>query len=73
MHDSSDDAIIVRAVIDLGHNLGLHTVAEGIEDLDTCEHLTELGCDSAQGYFLAGPMPAAEFDSWLRLRTASSR
>jgi EAL domain-containing protein (putative c-di-GMP-specific phosphodiesterase class I) len=66
MHDDLNDAIIVRSVIDLGHNLGLQTVAEGIEDLETWEQLTNLGCDSAQGYFLARPMPAAQFAEWLR-------
>jgi diguanylate cyclase (GGDEF)-like protein len=66
MHDDPNDAIIVRSVIDLGHNLGLRTVAEGIEDLDTWEQLTNLGCDSAQGYFLAKPMPASHFGAWLR-------
>jgi EAL domain-containing protein (putative c-di-GMP-specific phosphodiesterase class I) len=66
MHDDPNDAIIVRSVIDLGHNLGLETVAEGIEDLDTWEQLTNLGCDSAQGFFLARPMPAAAFASWLQ-------
>jgi EAL domain-containing protein (putative c-di-GMP-specific phosphodiesterase class I) len=66
MHDDPNDAIIVRSVIDLGHNLGLQTVAEGIEDRDTWEQLTNLGCDSAQGYFLARPMPAAVFGAWLR-------
>jgi diguanylate cyclase (GGDEF)-like protein len=66
MHDDPNDAIIVRSVIDLGHNLGLETVAEGIEDHDTWEQLIGLGCDSAQGYFLARPMPAADFVTWLR-------
>ncbi|MDQ1402814.1 MAG: hypothetical protein QOG03_1130 [Actinomycetota bacterium] len=66
MHDDPNDAIIVRSVIDLGHNLGLRTVAEGVEDLDTWEQLTTLGCDSAQGYYLAKPMPAASFSAWLR-------
>ena len=66
MHDDPNDAIIVRSVIDLGHNLGLQTVAEGIEDLDTWEQLTNLGCDSAQGYFLARPMPAEQLGAWLR-------
>jgi diguanylate cyclase (GGDEF)-like protein len=68
MHDDPNDAIIVRSVIDLGHNLGLETVAEGIEDLETWQQLTALGCDSAQGYFLARPMPPAEFGVWLRER-----
>ena len=65
MHEDANDAIIVRSVIDLGHNLGLQTVAEGIEDLDTWKQLISLGCDSAQGYFLARPMPAERFCAWL--------
>ena len=66
MHDDPNDAIIVRSVIDLGHNLGLQTVAEGIEDLDTWQQLSNLGCDSAQGFFLAKPMAAAQLETWLR-------
>ncbi len=50
-----DDAVIVRSVVDLARNLGLQTVAEGVEDADTWDQLTALGCDSAQGYFLARP------------------
>jgi diguanylate cyclase (GGDEF)-like protein len=65
MTEDPDDAVIVRSVIDLGHNLGLKTVAEGIEDLETWRQVTELGCDSAQGYFLARPMPASDFEVWL--------
>ena len=56
MGDDSDDEVIVRAVVDLARNLGLRTIAEGVEDLATWEQLAELGCDSAQGYFLARPM-----------------
>jgi EAL domain-containing protein (putative c-di-GMP-specific phosphodiesterase class I) len=73
MHEDPNDAIIVRSVIDLGHNLGLETVAEGIEDLETWQQLTALGCDSAQGYFLARPMPPAEFGLWLRERETGNR
>jgi diguanylate cyclase (GGDEF)-like protein len=68
MHNDPNDAIIVKSVIDLGHNLGLQTVAEGIEDLETWDQLTDLGCDSAQGYFLAKPMPAVDLDAWLQTR-----
>jgi diguanylate cyclase (GGDEF)-like protein len=60
-----DDAVIVRSVVDLARNLGLQTVAEGVEDEATWEQLTALGCDSAQGYFLARPMPVDAFDTWL--------
>ena len=65
MRDDANDAIIVRSVIDLGHNLGLDTVAEGIEDRETWDQLSELGCDGAQGYFLARPMPAVALTAWL--------
>ena len=54
------------SVIELGHNLGLHTVAEGIEDGETWEQL-RLGCDSGQGYFLARPMPA-DLEAWFQQR-----
>ncbi len=65
MHDDANDAIIVRSVVDLGHNLGLQTVAEGVEDAETWEQLAQLGCDSAQGYFLARPMPPEALPAWL--------
>jgi diguanylate cyclase (GGDEF)-like protein len=65
MNDEHNDLTIVRSVIDLAHNLGLETVAEGIEDRITLERLAELGCDVAQGYYLAGPMNADAFDSWI--------
>ena len=67
MHRDSNDANIVKSVIDLGHNLGLQTVAVGIEDLGTWQQLTDLGCDSAQGFFLAKPMPAADLETWFEL------
>ena len=65
MHDDLNDAIIVRSVVDLGHNLGLQTVAEGVEDHETWDQLTQLGCDDAQGYFLAKPMAPSDLISWL--------
>ncbi|QGG95927.1 putative bifunctional diguanylate cyclase/phosphodiesterase [Actinomarinicola tropica] len=54
------DDTIVRSVIDLGHNLGLAVVAEGVEDWETLERLVELGCDRAQGFLLSQPLPADE-------------
>ena len=65
MVTAADDAVIVRAVVNLANNLGLQTIAEGVEDLDTWNRLSELGCDSAQGYFLARPMPGDLFGAWL--------
>jgi EAL domain-containing protein (putative c-di-GMP-specific phosphodiesterase class I) len=66
MHQDVNDAIIVRSVVDLGHNLGLQIVAEGVEDDHTWDQLAQLGCDDAQGYFLARPMPPAALVPWLQ-------
>jgi diguanylate cyclase len=65
MATSTSDAVIVRSTIDLGHNLGLHVVAEGVENQATWEELAALGCDTAQGYHLGRPMPADELEQWL--------
>jgi diguanylate cyclase (GGDEF)-like protein/PAS domain S-box-containing protein len=66
MTTDESDATIVRSTIELGHNLGLQVVAEGIEDQATWDMLKVLGCDFAQGYFLSRPLPSAEFISWLQ-------
>ena len=58
-------AAIVKATVELAHALGLKVVAEGIEDEPTWNALLALGCDSAQGYFIAKPMAASELDAWL--------
>jgi diguanylate cyclase (GGDEF)-like protein len=60
---------IVRATVALAHTLGLRVVAEGIEDAQSWRMLETLGCDVAQGYLLARPMPADELTTWLRGRT----
>jgi EAL domain-containing protein (putative c-di-GMP-specific phosphodiesterase class I) len=52
------DLELVRATIQLGHDMRLRVVAEGIEDVDTLDLLSSLGCDRAQGYFISRPMPA---------------
>jgi EAL domain-containing protein (putative c-di-GMP-specific phosphodiesterase class I) len=52
------DAAIVRSTIGLGHDLGLSVVAEGVENQETLDLLTALGCDVAQGLHLAAPSPA---------------
>jgi diguanylate cyclase (GGDEF)-like protein len=64
------DLAIVRSTIDLAANLGLTVVAEGVEDGDALEQLTRLGCDEAQGYFIARPAPAAEVAAWLAEQAA---
>jgi diguanylate cyclase (GGDEF)-like protein len=60
MTEDANDAMIVRATVDLGRNLGLQVVAEGVEDRMTAERLVELDCDLAQGYCFSRPLPAAE-------------
>jgi diguanylate cyclase (GGDEF)-like protein/PAS domain S-box-containing protein len=57
---SPDDVIIVRSTIELGHQLGLRVVAEGVEDELTAGLLVEYRCDFAQGYFFSRPVPADE-------------
>jgi EAL domain-containing protein (putative c-di-GMP-specific phosphodiesterase class I) len=58
-------AAIVRSIIDLGHNLGLRVVAEGIESAAVLHALDELGCDDAQGFFLARPMLVSDLARFL--------
>ena len=65
MANSNDDQVIVRTTLTMGHNLSLDVVAEGIEDASTLEKLKEMGCDLAQGYHIARPMPADDFFTWL--------
>jgi EAL domain-containing protein (putative c-di-GMP-specific phosphodiesterase class I) len=65
MATSDADAAIVRTVIDLAHNLGKQVCAEGVEDEATWTRLCEMGCDLAQGYWIARPLPAAELKQWL--------
>jgi EAL domain-containing protein (putative c-di-GMP-specific phosphodiesterase class I) len=61
---SRDSALIVRSTIELGHNLGLKVVAEGVDTQATWDRLVAFGCDVAQGYLINMPMPAAEFQEW---------
>jgi diguanylate cyclase (GGDEF)-like protein/PAS domain S-box-containing protein len=72
MATSEEDAVIVRSTIDLGRNLGLGVVAEGVEDPEVLQRLCELGCDVAQGYLMSRPIPADELTAWLREFTAQS-
>ncbi|MCW2571338.1 MAG: hypothetical protein JWO88_1396 [Frankiales bacterium] len=67
-----DDGILVRSVVDLGHNLGLTVVAEGVEDQETLDALTAVGCDVAQGFYLGRPMSSHAFDVWRAARLAGT-
>jgi diguanylate cyclase (GGDEF)-like protein/PAS domain S-box-containing protein len=65
MSARDEDEIIVRAMIELAHSLGLSVVAEGVEKRAVIERLAELGCDVAQGYYLCRPVPSEELAIWL--------
>ena len=63
------DLAIVRAIIDLGHSLGLTVVAEGVEEEAGRDALRSMRCDAMQGFLLARPLPLDRFESWLASRT----
>jgi diguanylate cyclase (GGDEF)-like protein len=65
MSADENDAVIVRSIIDLGRNLGLRVVAEGVENDELMERLGALGCDVAQGYGLSRPLSAPMLADWL--------
>ncbi len=71
--DDREDAVIVHSVIELGHNLGMEVVAEGVEDRASLEYLRSLGCDAVQGFYLSPPLPAQELLRWLRRRPQMQR
>lgn len=62
---TTDDAMIVKSTIDLGHNMGMQIVAEGVEDLSILALLRQMGCDLAQGYCISKPIPPDQFEKWL--------
>jgi diguanylate cyclase (GGDEF)-like protein len=68
----SDDRAIVRSIIDLGHDLGLRVVAEGVEDEETRCLLGKAGCDVVQGWLIARPMPSDQLPVWLADRSGSA-
>jgi diguanylate cyclase (GGDEF)-like protein len=65
MDNDADDDKIVRSTIDLGHIMDLEVIAEGVETATSLQRLREYGCNFAQGYFVARPMPVDRFENWL--------
>jgi diguanylate cyclase (GGDEF)-like protein len=65
------DEVIVRSTVDLGHNLDLLVVAEGVESLAVLERLRDIGCDVAQGYYVSQPLGADELLEWLHKAAAA--
>lgn len=72
MLQDESDLIIVRSTINLGHDLGLEVIAEGVEDKPTLERLAVFGCDLAQGYYFSRPLPPDAFADWLSQFAADS-
>ncbi|HEY9199078.1 MAG TPA: EAL domain-containing protein [Gammaproteobacteria bacterium] len=66
MAEDENNAVIVRSIIDLAHNVGHEVTAEGVQDRDALQLLEMLGCDTAQGYYLSRPRSAEDLEIWLR-------
>jgi EAL domain-containing protein (putative c-di-GMP-specific phosphodiesterase class I) len=62
---SNDSALIVKSIIDLAHGLGLTVTAEGVETAEQLKLLRELGCDVAQGFFVARPLEPNALKGWI--------
>ncbi len=71
MAENGLDRAIVQAIIDMARGLNLRTIAEGVEDAPLASQLSAMGCDEAQGYLWAKPLPAHELERWLRHRDAA--
>jgi EAL domain-containing protein (putative c-di-GMP-specific phosphodiesterase class I) len=69
---AASDAAIVKTIITLAHNLGLQTIAEGVETAEQSAVLSELGCDEMQGYLFSKPLSTAALESFLSARRTSS-
>lgn len=67
---SRESRLVIKAIIDLAHSLGMLVIAEGIEDATTLQFLQQLGCDKAQGYFIGKPLHDHEIADWLVARAA---
>jgi EAL domain-containing protein (putative c-di-GMP-specific phosphodiesterase class I) len=65
MSEEAGDAVIVKATIELGHNMGLKVVAEGVETATARATLEATGCDILRGYLISKPLPAAAFAEWV--------
>jgi EAL domain-containing protein (putative c-di-GMP-specific phosphodiesterase class I) len=72
MTSDARDTAIVRATLDLAHNLGLKVVAEGVEDQRTHDFVANIGCDAVQGYFIGRPMGAGDLATWFEQQRATA-
>jgi EAL domain-containing protein (putative c-di-GMP-specific phosphodiesterase class I)/FixJ family two-component response regulator len=65
---NKESLTVIKSIVELGHSLGLLVTAEGVDDLSTLDYLNTLGCDLAQGYFIARPMPGEAARNWVEQR-----
>ncbi|MCG8312048.1 MAG: EAL domain-containing protein, partial [Pseudomonadales bacterium] len=65
MDSNGEDATIVNTTINMCHSLNYKVVAEGVENVNSCAMLKQMGCDSIQGYYISRPISAKKFDEWL--------
>ncbi len=61
---NQNDRVIVSSTIELAHNMGLHVVAEGVENIKVWKSLQSMGCDYGQGYYMSRPIPVSDFEAW---------
>lgn len=66
LENNKSNSVIVHATIELGHNLGLEVVGEGVENAEVLAILKRLNCDAVQGFHLLRPMAGPAFDEWIR-------
>jgi EAL domain-containing protein (putative c-di-GMP-specific phosphodiesterase class I) len=65
---TKESLTVIKSIIDLGHSLGLRVTAEGVDDPSTLNYINTLGCDLAQGFFIARPMSGEAASSWAKQR-----
>ena len=65
MQVSNSDHVVVEKTVEIGHELGMKVVAEGVETAEQLEFLREIGCDTAQGYYFSRPLASEALQMWL--------
>src|SRR5687768_16003200 len=65
-HAAPEDVLIIRSTFELGHNMGMKVIAEGVEDAEAWRILKDLGCDMAQGYYVSTPLPGDDLQEWFK-------
>jgi len=73
MDGTASDRVMVQKTIEIGHELGMNVVAEGVETPEQLDYLRSNGCDLAQGYLFSRPLPPKEMLDWLATYRSSHR